>query len=89
MHTIAVSKFKTYALKVIAEVAQTKKSVVITKRGKAIAKIVPLSDTKKANQPGKLADTLIFEKDIISPLGEDQWEVCKFNMVTNLYLPAN
>jgi prevent-host-death family protein len=79
MKTMAISKFKTQALKLIAEVAQSQKSIVITKQGKAIAKLVPFTeaDNGNKNQPGKLANTLIFEKDIISPLGEDQWEACQ------------
>ncbi len=76
METLAISKFKMYALKIIAEVAQSKKSIIITKRGKAIAKIVPYKDLDRKNEAGKLANTIIFEDDIISPLGEDQWEVC-------------
>ena len=77
MQTMAMSKFKTYALKIITEVSQTQESVIITKSGKAIAKIIPLTNFEKKNIPGKLANTLIFEKDIISPLGEEQWEACK------------
>ena len=76
METLAISKFKMYALKIIAEVAESKKSIVITKRGKALAKIVPFKDIEKKNEPGKLADTIIFEDDIVSPLGEEQWEAC-------------
>jgi antitoxin (DNA-binding transcriptional repressor) of toxin-antitoxin stability system len=65
-----------YVLKIIAEVAQSKKSVVITKQGKTISKIVPFKNVDKKNKPGKLADTIIFKDDIVSPLGEEQWEVC-------------
>ena len=76
METLAISKFKMYALKIIADVAQSKKSIIITKRGKAIAKIVPFKDITNTNEAGKLADTIIFENDIVSPLGEDSWEAC-------------
>ena len=47
MQTMAMSKFKTYALKIITEVSQNQESVIITKRGKAIAKIIPLTDFEK------------------------------------------
>ena len=79
MKTMAITKFKTQAFKLIDEVAQSQKSIIITKQGKAIAKIVPFteSDNGNKNQPGKLASTLIFEKDIISPLGEELWEACQ------------
>jgi prevent-host-death family protein len=79
MQTMAISKFKTQALKLITEVAQSQESIIITKQGKAIAKIVPFAraDNGNKNQPGKLANTLIFENDIISPLGEELWEACQ------------
>ena len=77
MKTMAISRFKTYALKIIDEVAKTKEGVVITKRGKPLARVLPFASQGKENKPGKLAETLIFEKDIVSPLGEDLWNVCQ------------
>ena len=77
MQTVPISKFKANALKFIAEIARNKESIIITKRNKPIVKIVPISDTEKQNIPGKLATSLVFEKDIISPLGEELWEVCQ------------
>jgi len=74
---MTISQFKAYALKVIDQVAKTKECVVITKRGKPLAQVIPFVDSKEKNIPGQLADTLIFEKDIVSPLGEDIWEACK------------
>ena len=41
MKTIAVGRFKDVCLKTLDEVAKTKSSVVITKRGQPIAKLVP------------------------------------------------
>jgi len=32
-------------------------------------------DRKPAS--GKLSEALVFEKDIVSPLGEDVWDACK------------
>ena len=58
MRTMAITDFKAHALQILAQIAQTKEPVVITKRG-------------------KLADALVFEKDIVSPLGEDIWDVCQ------------
>ncbi|MBW1839995.1 MAG: type II toxin-antitoxin system prevent-host-death family antitoxin, partial [Deltaproteobacteria bacterium] len=52
-------------------------SIVITKRGKPLAEVVPFRKSYKNPVPGKLADTLVFEKDIVSPLGEDMWDACK------------
>ena len=77
MKTIAISQFKAHALKVLAQVAKTKESIIITKRGTPIAEVVPFRKKDKSAKPGKLADTFLFEKDIVSPLGEDMWDACK------------
>ena len=77
MKTMAISKFKAYALKILDQVAKTQESIVITKRGKPLAEVVPFRKSDKNPVPGKLADTLVFEKDIVSPLGEDMWDACK------------
>ena len=77
MKTIAVSKFKTQALKILDQVATSKESIIITKQGKPLAEIVPFWNSDEEPKPGKLANTLVFEKDIISPLGEDMWEAGK------------
>jgi prevent-host-death family protein len=41
MKTIAAGKFKDVCLKMLDEVARTKSVVVITKRGRPIARLVP------------------------------------------------
>ena len=77
MKTMTISKFKAYALRVINEVAETQETIVITKRGKPLAQVVPYRKTDMKPKPGRLADAFVFEKDIITPLGEDIWEACK------------
>ena len=75
MKTMAITEFKMHALQVIGEVAETREPVVVTKRGKPLAEIVPFAEKKPS--PGKLAEALVFEHDIVSPLGEDLWKVCR------------
>ncbi len=75
MKTMAITEFKMHALQVIAEVAATREPVVVTKRGKPLAEIIPLAEKKSS--PGKLAKALVFEHDIVSPLGEEIWNVCR------------
>ncbi len=41
MKTIAIAKFKAYALKIIDQVAKSNESLVITKRGKPLAELIP------------------------------------------------
>lgn len=43
MKTMPVTDFKAHALKVLGEVAETRESVLVTKRGKPLAEIVPFA----------------------------------------------
>jgi len=76
MKTMAISEFKAHALQIIDQLSKNHETIVITKRGKPLAKISPYEVTPDSIKPGRLADTLVFEEDIITPLGEDMWEVC-------------
>jgi len=75
MKTMAITDFKAHALQVIGEVAETKQRVVVTKRGKPVAEVIPF--TEKNPSPGKLTEALVFEGDIVSPFGEEIWNACK------------
>jgi prevent-host-death family protein len=74
MKTMAISEFKTHALKVLNEIAKTKETIIITKRGKPLAQVIPHCQSEIKPISGKLADAFVFENDIITPLGEDLWE---------------
>ena len=43
MKTMAAGRFKDRCLKTLDEVAKTKSAVVITKRGRPVAKLVPIT----------------------------------------------
>jgi prevent-host-death family protein len=75
MKTMAITDFKMHALQVLGEVAETREPVVVTKRGKPLAEIIPFAEKKPSL--GKLAETLVFEDDIVSPLGEEIWNACR------------
>ena len=77
MQTMAISQFKTHALKILDQVAKSQEGIIITKRGKPLARILPYRSSDMNAKPGKLANYLVFEKDIVSPLGEDMWDACK------------
>ena len=72
---ISISAFKAKALGLLQEVATGRDELVITKRGKPIAKVVPILETLEKPVPGLLAPMVTFEKDILSPIGEEDWEV--------------
>ncbi len=75
MRTMAITNFKTNALRVLSEVSQRREPIVVTKRGKPIAEIIPYSGAKR--QAGALASCFVFEKDVVSPLGAEDWNACQ------------
>lgn len=77
MQTMGISQFKSHALKILDQVAKTQEVIVITKRGKPLAQIIPYRNSISNHKPGKLANALVFENDIVSPLGEEMWDACK------------
>ena len=66
--TIAAGEFKARCLKLLDEVAETGEDLVITKRGKPIARLVPVADGSALF--GALAGSVVAEDDIVSPVGE-------------------
>jgi prevent-host-death family protein len=74
MESFSVSEFKSKCLAVLQDVDQQKKRVVITKRGKPIAEVIPY---EPGGEEIPLKDTVIFMGDIISPVAEEDWEVLK------------
>jgi prevent-host-death family protein len=69
---ISATEFKTNCLRLMDEVAQRRIPVVITKRGKPVAKLVPISE-EPIDIFGRMAGTIRICGDIIGPTGEI-WE---------------
>ncbi len=67
-----VGHFKTHCLSILAELHEKHRSIVITKRGKPIAKVIPWEEAHIHNTH-PLHGSVSREKDIISPVGE-RWE---------------
>lgn len=74
MLSLSVSEFKATCLAVLEDVKKQKKRVLITKRGKPIAEIVPYDGTPKRSP---LKDTVQFVGDIVSPVAETDWEASR------------
>ncbi len=77
MQTMGISQFKAQALKILDQVAKSQEGIIITKRGKPLAQIIPYRSSDMNHKPGKLANYLVFEKDIVSPLGGEIWDAYK------------
>jgi prevent-host-death family protein len=70
MKSMAAGKFKDVCLKTLDEVATTKTPVVITKRGRPVAKLVPVG---KASRSRGLAGSVL--KETGDPFGTgERWD---------------
>lgn len=74
MKTMGITDFKSQALKILDQVSKTQESIVITKRGKPLVRVVPYRHPDQNPKSGQLADVFVFEKDIVSSLGDEMWE---------------
>ncbi len=72
VRSIPAGEFKAKCLALLDEVAETGKDVVVTKRGRAVARVTPV-------KPGKvrsLRGSVLHEKDIVSPAGVE-WDAAR------------
>jgi prevent-host-death family protein len=72
--TVPAGEFKAKCLKLIDEVAETRKPLVITKRGKPVAHLVPVPPEKSLF--GSMKGSVIWMGDIISPI-DVEWDAMK------------
>lgn len=75
MRTMNATDFKATCLRVLDTVAETRQGVVVTKRGKPVARVVPM-----VNRPddivGAMRGTIKIHGDIIGPVGV-KWKALK------------
>jgi prevent-host-death family protein len=77
MKTMPAGEFKTHCLKVMDRVNQTREPVVITKKGRPVAKLVP-ADPAPRDFLGSLAGIIRIQGDIESPIEPPEaWEVLR------------
>jgi prevent-host-death family protein len=72
MDHIPAAQFKANCLRLMDEVARRRTPIVITKRGKPIAKLVPVDD-RPIDIFGRMAGTIRIVGDIISPIDDVEW----------------
>jgi prevent-host-death family protein len=73
--SIPAGEFKAQCLRLMDEVNRTHRSIVITKRGKPVARLVPAASTK-ATIFGAMKGTVTIHDDIVEPL-DIEWEACR------------
>lgn len=74
MKTVFISEFKARCVAIINEVNQTHFSVIITRRGKPIARLEPVTDKKSERILGSMGKMTI-KGDIIHTDFSDDWEI--------------
>ena len=70
---IAISQFKSHCLEIIEKLQTNGQSVIITKRDKAVAKVLPI-DSKKVSLFGMLKNKAEIKANILDPIDE-KWDV--------------
>jgi prevent-host-death family protein len=68
---IPAGQFKAHCLSLIDQVSRTHQVIIITKRGKPVARLVPLEEEKPRSLFGCFAGHVVEEGDIVSPTGEE------------------
>ncbi|MGH7099278.1 MAG: type II toxin-antitoxin system Phd/YefM family antitoxin [Stellaceae bacterium] len=69
---IAAAEFKANCLRLMDEVAERRTQIVITKRGKPVARLVPVEE-EPIDLFGYMAGTARICGDIISPIEDVDW----------------
>lgn len=65
---IPAGEFKAKCLALLDEVAETGRSVVVTKRGRPVARVSPV----KASPPRPLLGSVLKERDLMTPI-QERW----------------
>lgn len=72
LRRVSAANFKADCLRLLDEVAQRRSPIIVTKRGKPVAKLVPF-DNSPIDPFGCMAGTAKICGDIISPIADLQW----------------
>ena len=75
MVTINASEFKAKCLAILDEVSDTGEAVVILKRGRPVAQLVPPPPSTSRYPQEELRDSVLIKGDVLGPvLPEEAWE---------------
>jgi prevent-host-death family protein len=72
-HAISISEFKARCLQLLQEIDSQGGSLVVTKRGRPIAKVVPISQDRPSRM-GDWADFVKIKGDIVNFDSSEDWE---------------
>jgi prevent-host-death family protein len=78
MNAIAAARFKATCLAVLDQVEQTGEPVLVTKRGRPVAKIVPVAPEGRRHPQDALRGSVTFLGDVLSPaLPPEAWDAVR------------
>jgi prevent-host-death family protein len=78
METVPISKFKATCLARLEKVRQTGRPLLITKRGTAVAQVIPPPPPDAPRSGfGVMAGTAQVHGDLVAPLDEVDWEALR------------
>lgn len=72
--SIGAGDFKAKCLQLLNEIAEHRETLIITKRGKPIARLVPVEPEQALF--GALRGSVVEERDIIAPI-DAEWEAAR------------
>jgi prevent-host-death family protein len=68
MREYSISQFKAHALAILKAIDETGEEVLVTKRGRPLARVTPCGAESDQVRPGHLATTVVAEGDLIATL---------------------
>ena len=78
MKRVLISEFKTHCISLLRNMAVTGEGIIVTLRGKPVAKVVPYSDQTPAGVVlGRGRGTAKIAGDIVNFTASEDWEVMK------------
>jgi prevent-host-death family protein len=77
MKTMLVSDFKAKCIAVLKEVARSGEPVVVTLRGRPMARVEPFTDTSAGKRLGTLKGKMHIKRDLTRVDSSRDWEMLK------------
>ena len=73
MRSMTATQFKNRCLAVLEDVERTRRPLVVTRRGKPVARIGPVTTDLGTPADNPLKDSIEFQDDLVAPI-EEAWE---------------
>ncbi len=70
---IAISEFKAHCLEIVSSIEVSKKTIVITRRNKPVAKLIPFKKPTKKTLFGSMRHRASIKSDLLKPL-DVKWD---------------